>query len=576
MPRFTSKTFVTASVGAGDFLNHNEVIGNSTFDILKIKIVPSVVGVDSIAQIYEKDTFTTADLVWGTNPFPATGFDPVQQDSAGVETEANRGFVVPYEDQDATGELHIKLVNNDTQAKTYTITIIYEIVPATSVVNINDLSDVVITAVASGELLKWDGANWINNTLSEAGVAAASHVHSAADITTGLLAIARGGTGVGTALAAFNALSPVTTLGDVIFRDASNNVRLAGNITTAKQFLTQTGTGAVSAAPTWAAIIAGDLPTHVHSAADVTSGVLAVARGGTALGSTPANGQLLIGDAVDYQLATLTGTAEEVAVANAAGSITLSLPTTIQISTALGVGASPATSAGIELSSTTKSMLMSRMTTTQRDALTPVDGMILYNITALEVQGRVNAAWVNLGVGSGGFVDVSGTPANNQLAVWTDADTLEGDANLTWDGSIFDAANMSWDGSIFTTKLAANGQAFNIKTATATISSMSGPSVTASNLIPAGAFVIGVTTRVTILITGPAGFDVGEGIDIDRWGNSILVALNTTSDMSDFTSSALTIFPAANDIVITSDGAVFTAGTIRITVHYIDLTPATS
>jgi hypothetical protein len=32
-------------------------------------------------------------------------------------------------------------------------------------------------------------------------------------------------------------------------------------------------------------------------------------------------------------------------------------------------------------------------------------------------------------------IDVSGTPANNQIAVWTDADTLEGDSLLTFDGA---------------------------------------------------------------------------------------------------------------------------------------------
>ena len=37
------------------------------------------------------------------------------------------------------------------------------------------------------------------------------------------------------------------------------------------------------------------------------------------------------------------------------------------------------------------------------------------------------------GFGSG--VDTSGTPADNQLAIFTDADTVEGDANLTYDGS---------------------------------------------------------------------------------------------------------------------------------------------
>lgn len=36
---------------------------------------------------------------------------------------------------------------------------------------------------------------------------------------------------------------------------------------------------------------------------------------------------------------------------------------------------------------------------------------------------------------SGGNVSSTGTPANNQLAVWTNATTIEGDSNLTWDGS---------------------------------------------------------------------------------------------------------------------------------------------
>jgi len=38
------------------------------------------------------------------------------------------------------------------------------------------------------------------------------------------------------------------------------------------------------------------------------------------------------------------------------------------------------------------------------------------------------------GFGSGG-VDTSGTPADNQLAIFTDADTVEGDSNLTYDGT---------------------------------------------------------------------------------------------------------------------------------------------
>lgn len=49
--------------------------------------------------------------------------------------------------------------------------------------------------------------------------------------------------------------NPMTTLGDVIYGAASGTAtRLAGNITAAKQFLSQTGTGSVSAAPVWSAL----------------------------------------------------------------------------------------------------------------------------------------------------------------------------------------------------------------------------------------------------------------------------------------------------------------------------------
>ena len=48
-----------------------------------------------------------------------------------------------------------------------------------------------------------------------------------------------------------------------------------------------------------------------------------------------------------------------------------------------------------------------------------------------------------------GGVSVSGTPVNNQLAIWTAADTIEGDAAVTWSGSIFNVDGaMTIDDSI--------------------------------------------------------------------------------------------------------------------------------
>lgn len=41
--------------------------------------------------------------------------------------------------------------------------------------------------------------------------------------------------------------------------------------------------------------------------------------------------------------------------------------------------------------------------------------------------------WTSL-AGGGTTINISGTPADNDIAVWTNANTLEGDSNFTWDG----------------------------------------------------------------------------------------------------------------------------------------------
>jgi hypothetical protein len=56
--------------------------------------------------------------------------------------------------------------------------------------------------------------------------------------------------------------NPMTTLGDLIYGGTSGvATRLAGSISATKMYLTQTGTGAVSAAPVYSVIAAADLPT---------------------------------------------------------------------------------------------------------------------------------------------------------------------------------------------------------------------------------------------------------------------------------------------------------------------------
>lgn len=68
----------------------------------------------------------------------------------------------------------------------------------------------------------------------------------------------------------FNSLSPMTTLGDTIYGAASGaGTRLAGNTTTTKKFLVQTGTGTVSAAPLWDVLSGSDIPNNTAQAGSV-------------------------------------------------------------------------------------------------------------------------------------------------------------------------------------------------------------------------------------------------------------------------------------------------------------------
>lgn len=45
-------------------------------------------------------------------------------------------------------------------------------------VGVHDLHDVQLTSISAGEILKYDGTKWLNNTLSEAGIASSSHTHA--------------------------------------------------------------------------------------------------------------------------------------------------------------------------------------------------------------------------------------------------------------------------------------------------------------------------------------------------------------------------------------------------------------
>ena len=48
---------------------------------------------------------------------------------------------------------------------------------------LDGLSNTTITSNTNGEILRWNGSAWVNNTLAEAGIAPSSHTHTASQIT---------------------------------------------------------------------------------------------------------------------------------------------------------------------------------------------------------------------------------------------------------------------------------------------------------------------------------------------------------------------------------------------------------
>jgi hypothetical protein len=118
---------------------------------------------------------------------------------------------------------------------------------------------------------------------------------SGAVTVAGTLAIGSGGTGQTTAGAAFNALSPITTTGDLILGNGTNSATRLG-IGANGYLLTSNGTTASwQAAPaggvtTFSAGSTGLTPATATSGAVTLAGTLAIANGGT--GQTTASAAL--------------------------------------------------------------------------------------------------------------------------------------------------------------------------------------------------------------------------------------------------------------------------------------------
>jgi hypothetical protein len=151
--------------------------------------------------------------------------------------------------------------------------------------------------------------------------------------------------------------------------------------------------------------------------------------------------------------------------------------------------------------------------------------------------------------GAGGAVTISGTPANNQLGVWTDASTMEGDSALTFDTSTdtlavaasgkfaFGAVNILSD-SAGTTTLS-NIDALDATTEAtieaaidtlANLTSVQGNTVTLTgDFIRSGAHSLTLTTTATTNVTLPTTGTVATLAGTETFTNKTLTSPTLTA-----------------------------------------------
>lgn len=444
---------------------------------------------------------------------------------------------------------------------------------------------------------------------------------------SGTVAIANGGTGQITKSAAFDALSPMTTLGDVTYGGASGTgTRLAGNITTSKQFMSQTGTGTVSAAPVWSAVSKSDvglanventaLSTWAGSANITTVGTvgtgtwnattIGVSKGGTGQ-TTYTDGQILIGNSTGNTLAkgtitqgsgititngagsitvanagvtSITGTASQVTASASTGGVTLSLPATINVNTS-GTAANVSGTVAIAnggTGATTKIAAFDALspTTTIGDTIyfDGLDNVRLAGNTTTSKQflsqtgtGTASAApaWAALTSSDVGLGNVE----NTALSTWA------GSANLTTLGTV---ATGTWSATtIGTTKggtgltsFTANGAMYATSTSALTTGTLPvNAGGTGQTTYTNGQLLIGNTTGNTL---AKATLTQGTGITITNGAGAITIAnagvTSITGTASQVTASAstggVTLSLPSTINVNTSGTAANVTGTVAV------------
>jgi nitrogen fixation protein len=99
---------------------------------------------------------------------------------------------------------------------------------------------------------------------------------------------------------------------------------------------------------------------------------------------------------------------------------------------AIGKTSAPVTTAILELTSVSRGLLLPRMTTAQKNAIsTPATSLLLYDTDLATFQYYSGSAWASLGGGGG----ISGSGIAGQVTYWSGTSAVTGSSNLFWDNT---------------------------------------------------------------------------------------------------------------------------------------------
>jgi len=158
------------------------------------------------------------------------------------------------------------------------------------------------------------------------------------------------------------------------------------------------------------------------------------------------------------------------------------------------------------------------------------------------------------------------TPAQGELIVDTTNNRVIVGDGATAGG--FAAAKLSEAGAA----IGANGSALRLNVAEIALSSLSGATVAATGVIPAGVLLVACAMRVTTAITGATSFSVGYTGSTSAFGSSLSIAAGATN-------SGLigpNPFYNATSVILTAAGGNFSGGAVRLSLMYLSVAPPTT